>query len=56
MGLGYRKEGETEERRKVPSIVACPWRQARDELIMTCWKKPNKQKTPYTKQKGLAFI
>ena len=40
----------------MPSSVACLWRQARDELIMTCWKKPNKQKnaTP-NKRAWLSF-
>lgn len=35
-------KGDKREEEKVPSIVACPWSQARDELIMTCWKKANK--------------
>lgn len=40
----------------MPSSVACLWSQARDELIMTCWKKPNKQKnaTP-NKRAWLSF-
>lgn len=49
-------KGDKERRKKVPSSIACLWSQARDELIMTCWKKPNKQKnaTP-NKRAWLSF-
>lgn len=44
-----------DKEKKVPSVTAGPWRPARDELSMTSYGKPNKQK-PHSKQKGLAFI
>lgn len=47
MGHGRRKGwGDRGEEKRVLSAVACLWRQARDELIMTCWKKTTKQKNP----------
>lgn len=35
-----------DKEKKVPSVMAGPWRPARDELSMTSYGKPNKQKTP----------
>lgn len=35
-----------DKEKKVPSVMAGPWRPTRDELSMTSYGKPTKQKNP----------